>query len=126
MKETFVAEHDRMRALLAEFDTYLARDAAPTDERFATLRWTLVREHLLHSRRETAFLKQAIKASAVVQAHSRLSQALDDLVTRQVREWDGASIAAGWSRYRAATASLILRLRRQMLEEERTFGEALA
>jgi len=116
-------EHDRIRSLLDEIGHLIRGDGPPPCGRLARLRWTLVREHMVHSRRERAVIDTSPCKQSSAGAHRCENDQLEELVLCQVKRWNEAAIGAEWQTYRAETSNLAHRLRTQMREEERAFSQ---
>jgi hypothetical protein len=116
-------DHNRLRELAANLDTFLIQPAPPSGPEFAQLRWRLVRELSMHLAAERPAL-QAWQRSAGAAANN-IDLSLDAAFTDHVVEWSGASLTQAWDSYRLSARALLARLRSRMDREERLMFPAL-
>lgn len=112
------SDHDRVRAVLSQLDTFLDLDRAPTDMNFSRLRWTLVRElatHLAVERSAYPHVTQHLRGGTLYQG---LDRALDEDLATHMAGWTPTRIQTEWRCYRSDARLLARRLRRRMAYEE--------
>ena len=122
--ETYLEEHQQLKAMMAELDRLVAADSPPDSLSFLRFRHNFglrLTEHLNH---EDWLIYPRLRAShlpelrAVADRHAAGMDAISTAFSGHRAYWTSEKIAAEWHRYRRATTALLAALHHRIELEE--------